>query len=99
MEFIAKNELIEKIYDTNNQKVKAGRVNVIYSYDDEDYTLHVVFGANSWNNFRIAIWHNQARTLITEIYYDIASKITKKDAKNLADFTFLAWDTRERKIR
>ncbi|MCI7586427.1 MAG: hypothetical protein SPE49_08350 [Campylobacter sp.] len=99
MEFIEKNELIDKIYDTNSQKAQPGLVNVVYFYDDGKYTLRVVFGTNSWNSCRIAIWHNQTHSLITEVYYDTQSKITKKDAKNIADFAFLAWNTRERKIK
>ena len=65
MEFIAKNELIDKIYDTNNQKTKPGLVNVVYFYDDEKYTLRVAFGTNSWNSCRIVISHKQTHSLIT----------------------------------
>ena len=99
MEFIAKNELIDKIYDTNNQKAQPGLVNVVYFYDDGKYRLRVVFGSNSWNSCRIVISHKQTHSLITEVYYATGGKITKKDAKNIADFAFLAWNTRERKIK
>ena len=99
MEFIAKSELIDKIYNTNSQKAQPGRVNVVYFYDDEKYTLRVVFGSNNWNICRIEISHNQTHSLITEVYYDTQTKITKKNAKNIADFVFLAWNTRERKTK
>ena len=77
----------------------SNRVNAAIISDDGKYTLRVAFGTNSWNSCRIAVHHNQTHSLITEIYYDTQSKITKKDAKNIADFAFLAWNTRERKIK
>lgn len=96
MEFIAKSELIDKIYALNGSSYE--KVDNVYFYEDDEYFLRL---KTVWDSWRIYLIGKAEGSIIIETNYtkDIEQthriKITKKDAKNIADFVFLSWNSRK----
>ena len=95
-DLISKPELIELIYKLNG--INWVKVGEIYSCEDDKYKLKL---ANTQGRWQIAIYFKANRAIVIEIAFNPASdnaknklKITKKEAKKIADFVFLAWNNR-----
>ena len=93
---ISKPELIELIYKLNG--INWVKVNEIYSCEDDKYKLKLT---NTQGRWQIAIYLKANRAIVIEIVFNPAwenakdkLKITKKEAKKIADFVFLAWNNR-----
>lgn len=96
MEMIAKSELINKIYSLNG--ADCSKADEVYFFDDDEYSLRL---KTAWDNWRICVVEKATHSMIIEIYYNKnieqshSLKITKKESKSIADFVFLAWNSRK----
>ena len=95
-EFISKADLIDKIYALNGSSCE--KVDEVYGYDDSEYGLRL---RTAWDNWRICVVEKTTHSMIIEIYHNKNTelintlKITKKEAKTISDFVFLAWNSRK----